>query len=740
MISEDAGKLTDSTTYVFGEFELETENLLLLRKHEVVPLAPKAVEVLLALIEANGKLITKAQILDKVWADTFVEEANLTHHISALRKVIGEDKNGRKFIETIPRRGYRFVSDVKKLTNSETAEIVLSERTAVHSVEETIIETDKPETARQTLLPAGNNSRKIGLFLAAVIIILLIGAGGFWAYQKVYLSKTSAAPTEITFKRLTPDMDVSAPSISPDGASVVFVKTENGQRSLWREQIASGELTQLTATVSAFDLTFPSIRFSPDGRWIYYTQNLFSQVEKTLTIYRIPAAGGAAQKILTGLDLNSDFSVSPDGKKIAYNYDWRQVIVADIETGEKKVVAERDGAKRVVFARNAPAWSPDGSSLIFSGAKIEDNRYVQELSEASLTTGVERPIPINENFPVDQIEWLADDRGLIVTAQGKIWRLDYRTGEKQRLSNETDIFSSIRTSADSKTIIAQQEFGQYNIWTAPADNIDKRRQITVGGAATHGLDGLAIAPSGKILYTSIESGTSDIWIMNADGSGRRQLTVNAGGYNGGMWVTSDERYIVFMSTRSGTNQVWRMDFDGSNPVQLSRGAENYSFSLSPENDVYYQTFSAAEQKYQIYKVPVAGGEPVKIDDYKSGGWQLQFSPDGKWILFFGGETRNDKPRTAIIDRKSGKIVRYFDNNFAPRGWMPDSKAIVDSMSQTQQLWRQPIDGSAAEKIYDLSPLKIARWDFSADGKQIVISLGNSTSEVVIIQNFSENLK
>lgn len=92
MISKDALGQTNSTTYEFGEFRLEAENLSLFRNSEVIPLAPKACEVLLALVEAGGSIIKKEKILEKVWADTFVEEANLTHHISALRKALGEDK------------------------------------------------------------------------------------------------------------------------------------------------------------------------------------------------------------------------------------------------------------------------------------------------------------------------------------------------------------------------------------------------------------------------------------------------------------------------------------------------------------------------------------------------------------------------------------------------------------------------------------------------------------------------
>ena len=750
MNSEDAVKAIKSTLYVFKEFTLEAENLLLLRNSEVVPLAPKTVEVLLALIESNGKLITKQEILDKVWADTFVEEANLTHHISALRKALGEDKNGRKFIETIPRRGYRFVAEVENLDN-RAAEITFNERARIQIVEETTFETNeltKKSDAIQTPIPVAPTAEQtsqisIGksrrsVWILAVASILLIGTAAFFCWRYFGLSNKAVAVStpEISFKRLTPDADATAPSISPDGASIVFVKNENGQRSLWRKTIASGELTQLTPAVSMRDVGIFATRFSPDGRWIYYTQYLTAKEDNTNNIYRIPANGGTEQKIIS--DVYTDFSISPDGKQIAYTFDWRQLIVADIETDTKRVIVERDGVKDAIIteSNSVAAWSPDGSRLIFAGGKVEDNRNVQQLFEINLTTGAEKQIPVNESFQARQIEWLSDDSGLIITTDlGRIWWFDHHNGSAKSVTDKAGNYDILRISADSKTIVAQQSLGQFNIWTALADNIDKRRQITIGAAAKQGLLGLALMPDGKIVYHSTESGTDDLWIMNETGGERRRLTVNAGRPQ----TTGDGRYIVFTSMRSGLIQVWRMDADGGNPVQLSKATVTFDFSLSPENDVYYVTFLADEQKYQIYKVSIEGGEPVRIDDYYSEE-APKFSPDGKWILFFGGKTKYEKPRLGIIERTTGKIVRYFDNNFQAVGWMSDSKSIVDTMSRGQELWRQPIDGGAPEKIYDLSPLKINRWDFSADGKKVVFSLGNSTSEVVAIHNFSESAK
>lgn len=748
MISEDPVKPLNSKIYIFGEFRLEADNLILLRNSEIVSLAPKALEVLVVLARSGGKLITKQELIDTVWANTFVEETNLAHHISALRKALGEDKDERRFIETIPRRGYRFVAEVRNAVSPKDTEIVINERTIVRVVDETTLEENdlpvQPEITKspQNLVPIPHasssfNSRRVVLALAAALV-LIVGAAAFLGYRSFYAAKAPLAPTEISFVRLTPDEDVNAPSVSPDGASIVYVKKEHGQQSLWRKQIVSGEMTQLTPAISLVDIGIYSTRFSPDGRWIYFSQFLTQEVEKERTIYRIPANGGAAREVLAGLPLGVDFSISPDGRQLAYTFDFRQVIVADIESNNKRVVTDWDGINKVVKSDwNAePAWSPDGTRLIFPGGITQDNKNIQQLFEVVLATGEVRQIPRSEDFGIRQIEWLADGSTLIVTdAAGQIWRIDYYTGKAKRLSTKTDNYNVLRISADSKTLIAQQSLGQFNIWTAPADNIEKRRQITIGAAAKHGTSGLAQMPDGRILYTSLESGTSDIWIMNPDGSERRQLTVNAGSANYYPQPTADGRYIVYWSNRSGTQQVWRMDADGKNPVQLSQVIECFGFTLAPEGDVYYITFLADQQKYQIYKIPVAGGETVEVNDYYSED-PPQFSPDGKWIYFFGSKTKGEKPRLALIERNTGTIIRYFNTYFAPVGWSPDSKSVIDTQARGQELWRQPIDGSAPEKIYDFSPLKIADWDYSADGKRIVLSLGNSTAEVVLIQNFN----
>ena len=110
--------------YEFGEFRLDTEKHRLLRDGEIVALTPKAVEALTVLVQQRGKLVERDELMNAVWRDTTVEPGNLDVTISRLRKALAENDNGRKFIETVPRLGYKFVADVREVVDEGSALIV----------------------------------------------------------------------------------------------------------------------------------------------------------------------------------------------------------------------------------------------------------------------------------------------------------------------------------------------------------------------------------------------------------------------------------------------------------------------------------------------------------------------------------------------------------------------------------------------------------------------------------------
>ena len=100
--------------YEFGPFRLDVAERLLSRDSEAVPLSPKAFDLLLALVERQGRLLEKTELMKLVWPDTFVEEANLSYTISMIRKALGEGAEPQQFIETVPKYGYRFIAEVRR--------------------------------------------------------------------------------------------------------------------------------------------------------------------------------------------------------------------------------------------------------------------------------------------------------------------------------------------------------------------------------------------------------------------------------------------------------------------------------------------------------------------------------------------------------------------------------------------------------------------------------------------------
>ena len=178
--------LQPKSFYEFGAYRIDARDHLLLRDGEVVPLAPKAFDLLLVLVESSGRVLTKEELMKLVWPDSFVEEANLSRHVFSLRKALGEDGDPNKYIETIPRRGYRFIAGVAEVQD-ESEELVVAE----HSRSRIIIEqTEAPNLAsdyrgsdragRVLALGAGMKRRTVLLALACGGTLVLTVAFYFW--------------------------------------------------------------------------------------------------------------------------------------------------------------------------------------------------------------------------------------------------------------------------------------------------------------------------------------------------------------------------------------------------------------------------------------------------------------------------------------------------------------------------------------------------------------------------------
>ena len=159
--------------YEFDKFRFDPANHLLLSEDDSVPLTPKAFDVLLVLVQNGKRLTTKEELIAKVWPDSFVEEANLTVNISALRKALGETSNGKQYIETVPKKGYRFVAPVKEVSEKEEGKADIRETPSAKDAQE-VAQVAQPNGQA---IPARSYARSLA---GAFGILLLFSIAGLY--------------------------------------------------------------------------------------------------------------------------------------------------------------------------------------------------------------------------------------------------------------------------------------------------------------------------------------------------------------------------------------------------------------------------------------------------------------------------------------------------------------------------------------------------------------------------------
>ena len=199
--------MTDASIYEFGEFRLDAVRMLLLHDGEVVPLQPKAFDLLQALLESGGRLLSKGELLNEVWRGQFVEEGNLTQNISILRKALCENRGERRYILTVPGHGYRFVATVTKFSLGEDDDFQFRLQMRKRPNKSSVIATS-PGAENPTTFPSVSALHKPLIRLSVVLILVLSGVGIFAGYS---LWKTNpSAPASV--------LEVRSIAVLPFGA------------------------------------------------------------------------------------------------------------------------------------------------------------------------------------------------------------------------------------------------------------------------------------------------------------------------------------------------------------------------------------------------------------------------------------------------------------------------------------------------------------------------------------------
>ncbi|HEV3470182.1 MAG TPA: winged helix-turn-helix domain-containing protein [Pyrinomonadaceae bacterium] len=778
-----------SHLYEFGAFALDASERTLRSGEAFVRLTPKEMELLVALVRSGGRVVPKEELLKEVWPDTFVEEATLAQNVFTLRKALGRVDAGRQYIETVPRRGYRFVPKVReRVVEAGAAEEVSGAgvaaaeefarpgeiksngapaRVAVGTAEAPAPAAHGPAGAPSANGGAADPARATpgakadGSALpsparpghpvrAAVLISLaaVLGFGGlvYAVYRfslRPHLAPREAAPFEsMRLTRLPVPGTVTEAAVSPDGKVLAYITNEPAGQGIWVRQVAAASNSQQIVP-PAEGLFYGALTFSPDGQHVYF--GAIRPESPSAALRQVPVLGGPRRKVLE--EINSHISFSPDGQRFAF-------VRGVVEEGRALYVADADGRNVRQVAASAPArvlvlpaWSPDGRTIACVYSLTEENasgRPHMGVAAFNVADGAETLQLPGLWFGINQLAWLPDGGGLLMSASERelsppqIWRLSYPQGEVRRVTNDLNSYQSLSLTADAATLVTVQTDRVPNIWVAPASAPSRARQITSGMGKFDGYYGVTWAPDGRLVYSSIASGSWDIWVMNADGTGARQLTVGARS-NYGPSVSPDGRHIVFLSNRAGGPfNIWRMDIDGSNPKQLTFGrGENFPHVTADGRWVVYATFGLGERDL-IWKVPGDGGEPVAITDRPSS-WP-HVSPDGKWVVCVYMQRQAEPVKLAVVPIDGGEPVKLFDTSPTFRMntvWLPDNRGIayLDARDGTSNIWMQPLAGGQPVRLTDFTSDGVTAYDFSRDGKQLVVTRTAETTGIVLIQDF-----
>ncbi len=652
--------------YEFGSFRLDVDSRLVTRDGEPVALAPKSFELLLLLVRNAGRAFSKRELMAALWPDTFVEEANLSFQVSTLRKALGD--GGSRWIETLPKHGYRFSADVRTGV-SRTG--ISGDLPQIHPVQSPV---RRPRLGTKTYWIA------TGIVLVAVAFAVTMGRPSHRPDDK----NPSAIP-------LTAYEGAEwAPSLSPDGSQVAFSWTGPSLRNydIYVKVVGPGEPIQLTTDRTRDD----SPAWSPDGRTIAFLR-WASPTDREVDVMVVPALGGAAERRVatvairpTALPLKR-LSWTPDGRWLAIAGDvsageGHGIWLFSVEGGERRRLTESPGGGAGLGAGGealgdvSPAFSSDGRHVAFirettAGASAI---YVQTLSADLKATGI--PAQITEALPRNiGVAWSPENTAILFTGgssygQSRLYRIPL-TRDRSHPAGSAQLLpfgeqaTTLSVSHSGRMIYAAQ-FRDSALWQLNLANPERGPVPSGVIGSTYDEHTPAYSRDGsRVAFASTRTGSEELWVSNVDGTNLRQVTFLGGPTCANpQWSPVADDVILFNSRQHGPNELYLLDLNTASQKRLTTNEFDDSEARWSRDGKWIYFSSTRTGRAEIWRLPAGGGLPVQIT--YSGGIAATEGADG--FLYYARAPRSPTSiwRVPISGGKETLVAEglSYSSNFA----------------------------------------------------------------------------
>lgn len=710
----------------FGTFEVDRESGELLKRGLPLRVQEKPLQLLLLLLEHPGEIVLREDLQRRLWPHgTYVDfDKGLNTAVKKLRYALGDSPDKPVFIETIPRRGYRFIAPVSGNGFLHTGNGFLREQPpAGEPIFPSV--TDKKELIdSRSLIVQPFGTRKYWYVLMAV----LVGTAAVFLFMHGRLARPPALEiqnTEIT--ELTDNGKVRDMAIAPDGLSLAYARSEGLEQSLWLKRIDTGNETQL---LTADTVNFSGMEFSPDGDFLYFVRS-----EKTNPSFsylcRIPAEGGSVEQLIR--DADTPVSFSPDATQFVYTRGYPRRKISEVR------IANVDGTSDHLLATVAgnevfdsgPTWSPRNDSIAVS-AHLTGQRRRFALYLISQSKGTQKELYSSEGS-IGRPLWMEGGRELLVTLEdvnshrGQLWTISTSSGEAHRFTNDlTDYDSAVDLTSDGKRLAVIANSVVSNLWVAVAkDHLSHPSQVTSGEPALYRVRELS---DGRL----IAMGTS-AWIMNKDGTNR----VPVRSLNHPEWIEPCGHFLLAVTSANGKKILTRVANDASNETVLASGDLLFP-ACSPDGQFVYYLNAVHPQK--IRKISVVDGSISEIADVLGDTWfgNIVVSPDGKYLAYPYQQYSPPVVELAVIPSGGGTAINKFQvpGFLGTLRWSPDGKALhyVLTSNGASNIWEQPLSALKPKQLTHFNSGEIFDFSWTADYEKLLMTRGQSKRDVILLSH------